>query len=110
MEYYYIYRLIFNDTVIYIGQTTDIKKRLWEHKSVRFNENSKPYRKPLYKFIREQCISREELNDKIIMEEIMKHENKYTADLLEDFHINQYGNLLNSQRGNVYYQKHCKEN
>ncbi len=51
-----IYKICCKDissiTEIYVGSTTDIRKRKWRHKSSCNNENTKIYNNNVYQFIR----------------------------------------------------------
>jgi predicted GIY-YIG superfamily endonuclease len=52
-----IYKLVhfddLNDENIYVGHTTDMTKRKWEHKNACCNPNNKHYNLKVYQFIRE---------------------------------------------------------
>ena len=56
---------------VYIGQSIDIKRRWWEHKSRAFEETSNCYNKPLYRSIRKYGID------------------NFTLDILEECSIEQ---------------------
>lgn len=54
-----VYLVKINDTPKYIGRTDNIKRRLQEHKSNCYNDNSNGYDKSLYKTIRQPCIEKD---------------------------------------------------
>ena len=53
---YVIYKIYYNDVLLYIGSTIDFKKRKREHKSNCYNQNSSNYNLKLYKYIRDNNI------------------------------------------------------
>ena len=91
-----IYKLSFNE-YYYIGSTTDLKRRIIDHKSKCFNENGKEYNKKLYRKIRECNID----FDDIVFEEIdccFEWENRNE---LENVYIDlEDEKCLNSQKEN----------
>ena len=94
----YIYEIKSMDTSItetYIGSTWDMNQRLKLHVSDCYNENSKKYNKPLYKYIRENGDFHT-----FTMRVIESGECEDVTELLcgEQFHIDMAGgieNLLN---------------
>jgi len=53
---YYIYKIVCNDvsvTDFYVGSTSNIRNRKWDHKSNCNNENCKKYNQKIYQTIRD---------------------------------------------------------
>lgn len=64
---YVIYKIVWQNQVIYIGSTCNFNRRINEHKSKCYNEISNRYNTPIYQFIRDNC-KWEDLSFEIIEE------------------------------------------
>lgn len=76
LKQYVVYTIKYNNDIIYIGSTYNIRNRKIDHKSVCYNEDSKQYNFKLYKRIRENNIDFKELKFEIVE----KVENKFSSD------------------------------
>ena len=94
------------DPPLYIGSTTNLKRRNAEHRKRYNNPNDKAYNKPLYKFIREN-----EGLDNFIMVELVSEEvnNKQEALKLERTYIKLLKPSLNKQIPGKYLELGQKE-
>ena len=101
MKYiFYSIKSIDNDEIIYVGTTTNYKKRMIQHKSRSKNENDKEYNKPLYIYIREQGGFNNFEFD--IIEEV-ECDNKNEALVIENKYIEQYNCKCNKHKPGAYH-------
>lgn len=105
-----VYKIIFDDKIIYIGSTTNLKNRITSHKVFCYNQYEKnryTYNLRLYKFIRDNKIDFDTLQFQII-------EEVYIEDLkkVEGRYIRLYKNSILNQRVECrsvkeYHQEHA---
>jgi len=63
---YSIYKLVLPDGECYIGSTNDIQQRLRRHKSDCNNENSRSFERKLYKYIRDNSMSWDDITHEVL--------------------------------------------
>ena len=85
-----VYKVVYNDTIIYIGSTTNIKSRIYQHKYNCYNEKTSAYNMKIYKYIRENDIDWDDITFETIEEvemnnltELKKLEGKYIKEHLD---------------------------
>lgn len=92
---------------VYIGQSVDITRRWWEHKSRAFDLNNNCFHKPLYQAFRKYGIENFELN--ILCECAEEELNKEEAKYIKQFNSlvpNGY-NILESSDKEYTKKDHC---
>jgi hypothetical protein len=107
--YYKIVSINENIKDIYVGKTTNFKKRVREHKNRCYNENDKKYNIKLYQFIRENGGWD---NFNFIEIETNEYDDKDSS-IRERYWIEELNATLNSyipSRTSKEYQKYRKEN
>jgi len=73
-------------SVLYIGSTTDVKKRIAKHKNSCFNESSTKYNYPIYKYIR--SIGWNNIEFEVLLE--FKVDGCFSKEIVEQFYINDF--------------------
>ena len=105
----YLIRNIITNKV-YVGQSTNIQRRWWEHKSRAFDPNNNCYNKPLYCSMRKYGLDAFKLE--ILCECSIEELNQLEADYITKFNCLVpfgYNILANSDRKNIPNPKYiCK--
>ena len=78
---------------IYIGSTTDFRKRKYSHKTACLNTNNKKFNRKVYNFIRDN--GNWENWDMVMIEEYKDCENKLQLEKKERYYIEQLNSTLN---------------
>jgi hypothetical protein len=91
---YYIYTIIFNDQVLYIGSTRNFIKRIYKHMyNIKNRINNK-----LYNYINDNNL----LNIKFeILEEIKNNDQNFNIRIIEQDYINKNKPLLNTYKAYI---------
>jgi len=97
-----IYRMDYNEELLYIGSTLNYEKRKKSHLSKCYNANSKGYKLKIYKHIRDNHIPWDMVKFSIIVE--MDVKDKIARFRLEDIFIVSFKPPFNSRRA-----KHSKK-
>jgi len=97
--FFYSIKSKIDDEIVYIGSTTNYKRRISEHMGRCKNENDDAYNKPLYKYIREQGgIDNFEFE---IIEEV-ECDNKNESLAIENKYIEQYNCKCNKRKPGAF--------
>jgi hypothetical protein len=81
-----IYGFYHNGILLYIGSSYDFEKRLLEHKKRCFNANGKDYNFKFYKYIRDNNLTFDNLEHKILHTFTIDSKNKNKKEILTDAH------------------------
>jgi hypothetical protein len=109
LKQFVVYKLVVGE-MVYIGSTSDLKKRVGCHKLDCFNSNSNNYNVPLYKYIRDNHIDFNIIEVEVLEEIenlfLTNKENEINARKREQYHIDIQdeivgGNLLNDIRAYI---------
>ena len=82
-----VYAFYHNGILLYIGSSYDSEKRLLDHRSHCFNANSEKYNFKFYKYIRDNNLTFDNLEHKILHTFAIDSKNKTKHEMLKDAHI-----------------------